>query len=279
MKFVFIADFFVDQVLGGGEINNEEFINILREKGHEIHAVNSQLVTLRLLSEYKDYNFIVANFVRLSEETKRYLLDKKYVIYEHDHKYLTTRNPSDFENYLAPKEAIINYDFYKSAISVFCQTSFHKNIVEKNLNLDNIVSLGGNLWPTEYLDSLEEMSKVEKTDTCAIINSPVPHKNTSEAVLYCNAMNIDYKLIDFKDPIGFLKELGTHKALVFFPKTPETLSRVVVEARMMGMGTKTTQNIGALHEPWFSKKGSELVELMRNKREEIPEIVVSCFGG
>ena len=86
-------------------------------------------------------------------------------------------------------------------------------------------------------------------------------------------------MIDFKDPIGFLKELGTHKALVFFPKTPETLSRVVVEARMMGMGTKTTQNIGALREPWFSKKGSELVELMRNKREEIPEIVVSCFGG
>ena len=279
MKFVFIADFFVDQVLGGGEINNEEFINILKEKGHEIHAVNSPLATLELLDKYKDYNFIVANFVRLSEEAKRYLLDKKYVIYEHDHKYLTTRNPSDFKNYLAPKEAIINYDFYKSAISVFCQTSFHKNIVEKNLNLDNIASLGGNLWSTEYLDLLEEMSKVEKTDTCAIINSPVPHKNTSEAILYCNTMNMDYNLIDFENPIGFLKALGLCKTLVFFPKTPETLSRVVVEARMMGMGTKTTQNIGALHETWFSEKGSDLIGLMRNKREEIPKIVVSCFAG
>ena len=64
MKFVFVADFFADQVLGGGEINNEELINILKKEGHEVDAVNSPLVTLKFLDEYRDYNFIIANFIR-----------------------------------------------------------------------------------------------------------------------------------------------------------------------------------------------------------------------
>ena len=35
MKFVFIADFFADEVLGGGELNNEELIHILSSSGNK----------------------------------------------------------------------------------------------------------------------------------------------------------------------------------------------------------------------------------------------------
>ena len=65
---------------------------------------------------------------------------------------------------------------------------------------------------------------------------------------------------------------------MFFPKTPETLSRIVVEARMMGMGTKTTNNIGAIHEEWFSKKGLDLIEFMRYRQDEIVNVVLESLN-
>ena len=36
MKIIFIADFFIDQVLGGGELNNEELIEMLIKDGHKV---------------------------------------------------------------------------------------------------------------------------------------------------------------------------------------------------------------------------------------------------
>ena len=35
-----------------------------------------------------------------------------YVIYEHDHKYLDTRNPAVYKNFIAPKESIVNLSEY-----------------------------------------------------------------------------------------------------------------------------------------------------------------------
>ena len=84
-------------------------------------------------------------------------------------------------------------------------------------------------------------------------------------------------LVSPNAPQEFLRELGKYKTLVFLPETPETLSRVVVEARMMGMSTKVTRNIGAIHEEWFNLKGLELINLIRQKREEIPNKVLECL--
>jgi len=44
---------------------------------------------------------------------------------------------------------------------------------------------------------------------------------------------------------------------------------------MMGMKTRTTNNIGAIHEEWFSKKGLDLIEYMRYRQEEIINITLS----
>lgn len=278
MRFVFIADFFVNQVLGGGEINNEELINILKEKGHKVKSVNSRFVTLNFLEEHKHYNFIVANFAQLSEVAKAGLLEKKYIIYEHDHKYLRDRNPALFDNFLAPKEEIVNYEFYKAAKAIFCQSSFHENIVKRNLNLKNITSLGGNLWSKESLDLMKGISQNKKSKRCSILKSNIGHKNTSAAIKFCQAKNLDYELIEDANYHNFLKKLGANDKFVFFPGTPETLSRVVVEARMMGCSAITNNLIGATKEPWFEKKGTALIKIIREKRKEIPQRVVEVFS-
>ena len=96
---VFIADAFAHQIAGGGELNNQNLIELLRQNGETVLEINSQGVVAAFIESYADSSFIVANFVGLSEHARAALLNKHYLIYEHDHKYIKSRNPADFPDY------------------------------------------------------------------------------------------------------------------------------------------------------------------------------------
>ena len=221
--------------------------------------------------------FIVGNFIGLSPESKEVLKNKNYVIYEHDHKYLRSRNPANYNNVTAPAAELVNVEFYKHAHLVLCQSDFHQSIVERNLKTDNIKSVGGNLWSLEALDLLECLSLADKDSRCAILDSPIPHKNTREAVGYCEAKDLPYELCSSNSYKAFLEQLSKNDTLVFFPQTPETLSRIVVESRMLGMRVITNRLVGATQESWFKLKGKDLIDLMRERRSQIPQIVLECL--
>ena len=144
--------------------------------------------------------------------------------------------------------------------------------------MKNILSLGGNLWSQHHLSLFSEMCSVEKSDKCSIMQSHIPHKNTIDAIRYCNIKNISYDLIPSLPYEKFLRRLGSNKSLVFFPKTPETLSRIAVEARMMNMKVITNGLVGASKEDWFKLRGDELIAVMLGKRKEIASIVTSQLG-
>ena len=275
-EFVFIADFFVDEVPGGGEMNNDQVCLLLENLGHKVEKIKCIHVTPKTLE--RDVNYIVANFISLSEECKTILQNKnKYIIYEHDHKYIKNRNPAHYRGFVAPKDQIVNFDFYKNAIAVLCQSEFHKGIATANLSLSNIISLGGNLWTEESLQLMSDISSKEKQDKFSIMASQNWHKNTQGAVRYCKVKNLEFDLILQCPYEDFLKKLSENSKFLFLPQTPETLSRIVVEARMMGMTVFTNNNVGATNEDWFKLKGEDLIGIMRNKREEIPNKIIEIF--
>tara|TARA_R100000234_G_scaffold82065_1_gene51733 strand:+ start:355 stop:1200 length:846 start_codon:yes stop_codon:yes gene_type:complete len=274
-KVIFIADFFADEVPGGGELNNQQLIQILQKRGVDVLEIKSQNVSPQFLQEQnKNTKFIIANFIGLTEENKSLLkLEKEYIIYEHDHKYVKTRNPADYKDFIAPKDQIINFEFYKNSKAILCQSDFHANIVRANLNLDNIKSVGGNLWSHDILDFMYKISLNKKQATCAIMSSDNWHKNTPDAIKLCKIKGWKYDLIPRSDYQHFLTRLGKSKKFVFLPKTPETLSRIVVEARMMGLSVVTNNLVGATKEDWFKLKGIDLIDIMVGKRKEIPDLV------
>ena len=139
-KIIFVADVFAEHHLGGGELNNQELIRQLILKGYNVESKLSASITLPYLEENRKNHFIIANFLGLSVEAIDFLrANCSYLIYEHDHKYLTTRNPGDFPDFVAPKEHVINLEFYQNASAVLCQSSFHSEIARKNTDLDNLL--------------------------------------------------------------------------------------------------------------------------------------------
>jgi len=281
MKIAFLADFFVEDGLnGGGELNNDELIKLLKNKGNEVNKLHTHNLQIQSLPS-KNTKLIIGNFIALPEDTKQYIIKNySYIIYEHDHKYLKTRDPSPFKNYKAPADQIINKEFYQSAKAIICQSRLHMKVVDRNLNLDNIVSVSGNLWSEELLDYLEEISTLQedKDNICSIMYSNIPNKNVEGSILYCRVNDLKSEKIMPCSHKEFLTKLNKNRTLVFFPKTLETLSRIVVEARMLNCRVATNRNIGAASEDWFHLKGKLLINKMREKRLQIPEIVLKYLA-
>lgn len=267
-KIIYISDFFIEHVLGGAEINDN--ILLYEILTTEIERIQSHLVDSTFLENNINNLFIISNFINLSEKCKIYLQNNcRYIIYEHDHKYIKTRNPGLYKDFKAPKEHVINEDFYKNALKVIVQSKLHKKIIEKNINIQNIFNFGGSLWSGETLKLLEKLLSQEKKEICSIMNSSIGHKNTADAIKFCKFKKIPFRLIESRSYKKFLYMMAANNQFAFFPKTPETLSRVVVEARMLGIKLYINDMIGASHEEWFDVKGKELIKLMNNKKQII----------
>tara|TARA_R100000278_G_scaffold123124_1_gene111407 strand:- start:4173 stop:5021 length:849 start_codon:yes stop_codon:yes gene_type:complete len=272
---LYIADLLDVDIIGGGELNDAELCNQLFKKKYTINKKRSHTVTIY---DCKKNDFIIiSNFVNLNYNVLEYITQNcKYIIYEHDHKYLKNRNPAAYKNFKAPEHHIVHKEFYKKAKSVFCQSSFHKNIIEKNLSINNVYNVSGNLWSDESLDIISKLAadSTIKKDKISILNSTTWHKNTKECVFYCEKKKLEYELISSNVYTDFLSQLSKNKKFMFLPKTPETLSRVVVEARMLNVSTITNKNVGACHEKWISLQGNELIDYMKkNKEKTIKKIV------
>ena len=279
MKIAFISDFFLkDGVVGGAELVDDCLIDHLQHRGHEVETFRSHDFGTHHIKGH-DF-FIVSNFTAMKKESMESLYDKPYIIYEHDHKYLKGRDPSNFRNFTAPADHIINKKFYRSAKAVFCQSELHSNILSKNVPSSKAINAGCSLWHPEQIDILRQYCNVKKNTKYAILDSPNPIKGTAEAESYCMRNDLSYEKIPPSQFDEFIKNLSQYEGLVFFPKTLETFCRVVVEARMVGCKVITNDWNGCTHEDWFaSHKGESLIDFIESKQEDVVDKVCSVLNG
>jgi len=270
MKCVFICDFYKTDLnnKGGAENNDSVLISLLEKDGFVVEKKYSSTVSPDFIEARKDKKFIVSNFVGLPQASKESLQDKHYIIYEHDHKYLKTRDPSKFTNFIAPKDQVINRDFYKNSKCVICLSNSQADSVKNNLDISNVESIGCSLWSQEKLDFISSISETPKEKECCIVESQNLTKGTYQAIQFCKQNDISYDLITSSDEKEFLRTLSKYKTLVFIPTVLESLCRLVVEAKMLNCKVVTKpQLLGASSEKWFSLNGKELIATIRAQQD------------
>ena len=197
----------------------------------------------------------------LPDDAKQHLINKKnYIIYEHDHKYVSNRNPGVFPNFNIPTRNIINKEFYVNAKKVFVLSEVCKKVMEQNLQIDNVISIGCSLWSNKCLEIIKSARENStKHHEYGILNSGNSIKGTAPAMNFCKSKNINPALIGSPVYGDFIGQLAMCENFIFFPQVLETFSRVCVEAKMVNCNVLTTPKlVGFFSEDYSSLKGEEL---------------------
>ena len=263
-----------DSQNGGAESNNNELIKTLLKNKIQCGFILTQDLNQNI-NVLKEYDFIIlTNFYFISEETKNSLYALNYSIIEHDYKFLLTRNPCYYKDFLAPPEQIIHKDLYEKAKFILVQSDLQKQIFEKNLNLSNIVNFSGNLWAEETLDLIEALSYKSKNGKACIIGTD-DHgiKGKDISIEFCKKVFLQYDLIPKLKHHDFLKFISDYSTYVFFPRTPETLSRVCIEAKLMNLSVITSPNTAAVKEEFYKLNNKEMIDYLRNKPNELFNLI------
>ena len=285
-KIIFIADIFYEQlrsiqaarkkVAGGGEMVNEVIINHLRSLGYDVEEMNSQFVTPEIIRS-TDAFFIVGNFIGLDKLSKQQLQATDYIIIEHDHKYLRTRDPSPWEenDYIAPPDQVVNKSFYESARAVFCQSQLHSQILSDNLMISNVVNFGCSLWSDEQMAAIKKHANKDKTKSFGILESTNEIKGNLQSKHICETRGFEYEMIPSCEFEELMEAMSEFETIMTMPQVIETFCRVVVEARMLGCKIATNKRNGCASEPWFAKlKGQDLINFVESQREVVLGLVV-----
>ena len=267
-KIVFAADFYKEQFLGGAELNDDVLLQKLEQRGYTIEKKSCSQLTVEYLSSLKkETPIIIGNFVTLSEEAKSYMMNNvTYIIYEHDHKYDKKRDPSRFANFKIPEREVINRDFYRNAKKIVALTKLAKEVMEKNLGLENIVSIGTSMFSDESLDHMKSLQQTKKEYEHVVVKNKNIMKGTQQALDWCSKNNIEPTLISSSDYKEFLSLLAKSKTLVFVPRLLETFCRLIAEAKALNCKVITKEKIvGFASEQSFSMTGEELIEELRDR--------------
>jgi hypothetical protein len=268
-KVIFISDYFLNEINGGAEFCNEALIDNFLNKKHEVLKVKSCNVNIELINNNKNCVFIIANYMQLQEQVKNILATEnyKYIIYEHDHKYLKSNNPALYNNFLANEEQIQNLNFCKNAIAILCQSELHTKIVFKNTLLNNIINLGANVWTDEQLKILKSniTTQEQKTIENVILKSNNYNKGMLQTVEYCNSNKIEFSFLENSDYYNFISKLSKCKKLFFFPTWVETFSRFAIEAKILNCKIVTNNLLGCASEGLLNLNGIELLNEIKKR--------------
>lgn len=280
-KVIYISDFYYPEFVGGAELNDYSVIKRLEDSSDlKIVKSRSHLVTPEYLISNKNAFFIVSNFSNLKNESIAVLQKEcRYVIYEHDHKYLKSRNPISYKDFIAPKEELSNLSFYRNAKSVICLTKLAEDVLRANTGLENVTRIGASVWLDEDLDFIRSIKKESKSPKYAIMDSDNPIKRRLDCINYCKRNNIDYELIKDNDHQKFLEKMSNYSGIVFMTGHLETCCRIVVEAKMLGLKVITQKKlIGAASEDWYDLTGDDLIDTISSVSEKSVNIFMDSMN-
>lgn len=290
-NLIIMSDFFLEDFVkqeqppGGAELNDSvlfehlESLNIVKAKVHTTDFPKKEM--LAFLNRNKQCTFLLSNFSRLPFECTVYLMENcRYFIYEHDYKFHKNRNPITYDDFIVPKNEIVNYNFFHRAEEVICLSKLHYDIFKNNLGIENIHNTTCSLWSDDFLDHIEGLLSTDKNDKVAIINTNNPIKRRDDCIRFCKSRGMDYDLISAPNPKDFLKLLSKYKAVTILPGHPEPTPRVAVEAKMLNcklLSNKRT--VGVSYEDWFHLNGKELIEEVKNIRSRALKYITGRITG
>ena len=266
-NLVFVADYFLQDGIGGAELTTDAIMVSGARKGFQIGAIHCLHLTTKIIDENKDNNhFVICNFKQLSDEIKIHMCkNTSYSIIEYDYKLcdyrsfelhqMKEKSPCDCETRMSGK---ITSAFYGYAEKVWFMSEKQQNMIlskvpvlkSEKCKVLNSVFNDGDL---RFIYSLKDN---EKDNKFLILKSDSLVKGTDECIKYAEENNLEHELVSELSYHELLIKLSTSRGLIFRPVASDTCPRLVMEAKMLGCELILNDNVQHKDENWFSTQES-----------------------
>lgn len=259
-KVLFVSDFFAHEMdhssgAGGAEKSDEALIQRLSMLDVEVERVKSNLFNGKTFGN----PLIVSNIRGLSKDVV--VDDVPIIAIQHDYQHLVSRNPYDQSNDLRVVKHIV--DLFKRS-HIVCQTKFHSDMFSKYITeYLSIHNFECTTFSSEEVITLKLYGKrYSPQSKFLVLRNPAPLKGYAKAYDFAIKSGLSFDTVMPCPQIELFDKMTNYLGLIFFPLTPETCCRLVVEAKAIGLSVITTMDYGATSSSWFSLKGHTMIDFI-----------------
>jgi len=285
-EYVFVSDFFTDEVNGGAELSLEALI---RKCPESYVKIKSDKINDSIIEFYKDKKWIFGNMANLNKSLIDLMIEEKidYSVIEFDFKFCEYRLLELHETLEGEKCDCATRDhgkaikkFFEGANYVFFMSDKQRDIHIKHINLDKekCVRLSS-VFDDEFFEKLKQLRKKykdDKSDKWVISSSPSWVKGSIAAKRWCKENDIEFARLHNKSYEESLELLASSKGLCFLPQGSDTCPRMVIEAKLLGCELELNDSVLNLQEEWFDTNNLEEIEDYLRKT---PDRFWDCVNG
>lgn len=282
----FVADLFVDQYVGGGELTTEA---IIKGSYFPCNKVLSHTLTVAAMEQYRGAFWIFGNFASVPQECLLYAATNlHYAVLEYDYKYCKLRSPEkhvkmegDCQCKSSTQAKLVSI-FLSNAKATWWMSQGQMDRYLENFPFlekanNNVLSSVLSAEKIDYINSLDTSQKNEKW---LILNSPSWIKGVEDAVDYAKQNNLDYELVWGLDHKELLAKLAMSKGVIFFPRGGDTCPRMIIEAKLLDCELILNDNVQHKDEEWFQTREKTLNYLKQRTEvfwAEIEDVAAECL--
>lgn len=260
VDYIFVSDYFSEEVLGGAELTSEAFL----EGKENVTKIKSKDLDLNCIKDNLEKYWIFGNFSGIDinliptivHNVNYFIIeyDYKFCKYRSEHKHIEIEGTCNCEN--EPIGKLIS-SFYHGAEKIFWMSDHQKEVYFKKFPFlkDNENFTISSAFTKESLKKLEK-NTCKSDGKYLILNSNSWIKNTNKSIEYAKERKLNYKLISNLTYSDMLKEISSSEGLIFLPSGYDTCPRLVIEAKLLGLDLILNDNVQHKDETWFRTKES-----------------------
>ena len=252
-EYIFVADLFVEDYLGGAELTLEALIQAAPGPVAKVHGSR---LTKEFIQEHKDKTWIFGNYASVPKSLLiDVALDLNYFIVECDYKYCKYRSAHLHQikenspcNCNEKEQGRFTLGFFARSKGVFFMSEAQKAEYQRlfpklETSFDDKMIVQFSTWSLSDLEYLDKHLSKKTKDKWAVLGGASWIKNTEGTVKLLKQSGANYEVIGKKPYYEFLEILSTFKGLCFHPIGFDTCPRIVVEAKLMGLELDLGENV------------------------------------
>jgi len=260
-EVVFVADMFVENLIGGAELTSEALIESSPFKVHKIHSKDVSMKTLE--SGYQKY-WIFGNFSALDNKLiPSIVANIRYSILEYDYKFCKYRSVEKHLE-IEQTECDCHEEVYGKLMSAFfygAKSLWFMSEKQQSLYFDRFPFLSerenwvlSSVFGEQFFIALKLLKEKQKTierSGWLVVGSTSWIKGTNAAIEWCEKNKKEFKIIHNWPYEKVLEELNQAEGLVYLPLGGDTCPRIVIEAKLLGCELELNEHVQHKDEIWF----------------------------